>query len=1165
VAESFGSEKTKEVKRTISKFIRTPANSKLSEDEAVAKLAPELVRLGVKQATAKEVAKVAHGAAINERAKRMARIYDRVLSPGKGNYSSVIKAFKDAKDMDTSDMDWQFAVVSEFFVKNGLSKEDADLMAERAFTENKFPAIFSTAGVRETANAEQRMRKAIENLIKARVAARNRNATIVKQPDGTFKNLSASQKVRQMNIRALYRQQIIVPASFEDFEKQAAAFGATSVEARAMFDLANTERRVREMVGKSPTRLSALIAFIKENTADMTTDPSGAAGTIRNPLIRQQLIRTFLEANGFSPPQIDAAASWVDKQLVDHIVAAKEKALQSALKKQERYKQASLAGQQETATLAEKHVTRMRELIRLGMADPSLRASQALAEAMGFSAFSDADNRKLVRLDEIIQRATAEGRDTDVARALRDMFQLFELRRPEKTALQVLAISYNNNALGGLSTLAVNTVAPFGSMVNRMLIDLGSATISRDMSRVELITESFGKVISDYLNYLKFALRSDAYTNAMQQQVLQVTRLNRDFRDGMKNFRDTDLSAWKRLSGAARAITALTDITRRILSSSDQAWYATMQNYFLKSASYLTLTKNGITGPEAYALVTQTSTDSIVRMQTEQALIASMTERVKALIGRDDATVTEEFDKIVSEPDPSLDTNNESLRMLDQDIRGTLRALRVPEWGPQRRVKEALKELRTQYLSVPIRMKDLARHQLSRQVAELVSANKDTQNKIDKELQEFATKESEYETGNHRGEEAPIADVLNNFTSLVRLVGNSVLRRNPILGRVLLGYFGVPVNLLNRGAWFTPYGLIRYMLIKKFAGKKEAFGIKYDVEFYRQSAATDLQLRQRLTEAIVGSTSLAVVMLLQTMLGDDDEPIFKVTLAGPANKTERDAWIKQGHHQGSLELNIAGKRATMSWARGILEPWKMNMILAGAVDDMRLNRKLGHPLNASSMGEYLGAVMSGFHEQATFLGAKSTLGFVAGKGPDTNMLGGLLYKANPVIPFSGLISSVERLFVGPDQFRGRMGAIWSNVPIARSLLTRRDVNALGDPRGFPPGDTLATAGNRMYLTGLMPLAITTPPSPQDARIYEFIMERGTGPGLPQRGAIEARNGLLSDDQWIDYVTYRGKEVKRLVNRSFSRLKNLDDTELTRAMGEISSDATKAAKARYRLK
>jgi hypothetical protein len=1165
VAESFGSEKTKEVKRTISKFIRTPANSKLSEDEAVAKLAPELVRLGVKQATAKEVAKVAHGAAINERAKRMARIYERVLSPGKGNYSSVIKAFKDAKDMDTSDMDWQFAVVSEFFVKNGLSKEDADLMAERAFTENKFPVIFSTAGVRETAKAEERMRKAIENLIKARVAARNRNATIVKQPDGTFKNLSASQKVRQMNIRALYRQQIIVPASFEDFEKQAAAFGATSVEARAMFDLANTERRVREMVGKSPTRLSALIAFIKENTADMTTDPSGAAGTIRNPLIRQQLIRTFLEANGFSPPQIDAAASWVDKQLVDHIVAAKEKALQSALKKQERYKQASLAGQQETATLAEKHVTRMRELIRLGMADPSLRASQALAEAMGFSAFSDADNRKLVRLDEIIQRATAEGRDTDVARALRDMFQLFELRRPEKTALQVLAISYNNNALGGLSTLAVNTVAPFGSMVNRMLIDLGSATISRDMSRVELITESFGKVISDYLNYLKFALRSDAYTNAMQQQVLQVTRLNRDFRDGMKNFRDTDLSAWKRLSGAARAITALTDITRRILSSSDQAWYATMQNYFLKSASYLTLTKNGITGPEAYALVTQTSTDSIVRMQTEQALIASMTERVKALIGRDDATVTEEFDKIVSEPDPSLDTNNESLRMLDQDIRGTLRALRVPEWGPQRRVKEALKELRTQYLSVPIRMKDLARHQLSRQVAELVSANKDTQNKIDKELQEFATKESEYETGNHRGEEAPIADVLNNFTSLVRLVGNSVLRRNPILGRVLLGYFGVPVNLLNRGAWFTPYGLIRYMLIKKFAGKKEAFGIKYDVEFYRQSAATDLQLRQRLTEAIVGSTSLAVVMLLQTMLGDDDEPIFKVTLAGPANKTERDAWIKQGHHQGSLELNIAGKRATMSWARGILEPWKMNMILAGAVDDMRLNRKLGHPLNASSMGEYLGAVMSGFHEQATFLGAKSTLGFVAGKGPDTNMLGGLLYKANPVIPFSGLISSVERLFVGPDQFRGRMGAIWSNVPIARSLLTRRDVNALGDPRGFPPGDTLATAGNRMYLTGLMPLAITTPPSPQDARIYEFIMERGTGPGLPQRGAIEARNGLLSDDQWIDYVTYRGKEVKRLVNRSFSRLKNLDDTELTRAMGEISSDATKAAKARYRLK
>ena len=764
----------------------------------------------------------------------------------------------------------------------------------------------------------------------------------------------------------------------------------------------------------------------------------------------------------------------------------------------------------------------------------------------------------------MIQRATAEGRDTDVARALREMFQLFELRRPPKNALEVLAISYNNNALGGLSTLAINTVAPFGSMANRMLIDLGRATIRRDMNRVELVANSFETVVKDYVNYMSFALRSDAYTNAMQQQVLQVTRLNRDFRDGLAAFRDTKLSAWKRLAGATRAITAMTDITRRLLSSSDQAWYATMQNYFLKTAGYLTLTENGITGPEAMNIVTRTSTDASVRMQTEQALIASMTQRVQALVGKDDKTTTEELDKLINEPDPSIDEKNESLRQLNQDIRGTLRALRVPEWNPQRRVREALKELRTQYLAVPIRMKDIARHRLSREIAELVSSDADTQKSVEKSLLDYSTKESEYETGNHRGDDAPIADVLNNFTSLVRLVGNTVLKRNPILGRVLLGYFGVPVNLLNRGAWLTPYGFLRYALVKRYAGKKEAFGIKSDVEFYRQSAATELQLRQRLAEAIIGSSALVVVMLLQTMLGDDDEPIFNVTLAGPANKTERDAWIKQGHHQGSLELNVAGKRVSTSWARGLLEPWKMNMILAGAVDDMRLNRKLGHPLNASSMGEYLGAVMAGWHEQASFLGAKSTLGFVAGKGPDTNMLGSLLYKANPIMPFSGLIGSVERLIVGPDQSRGRMGAIWANVPIARSLLTRRDVNALGDPRGFPTGDALATIANRMYLTGLLPVAITTPPSSKDVEIYKFIMERGTGPGLPQRGAIEARNGLLSDDLWIDYVEFRGAEVKRLMSRNLSRLQKLDDTELTRAMGEISSDATKKAKSRFRL-
>lgn len=1165
VSETFNSEKAKDIKRLVSKFIRTPASAKITEAEAIAKLAPQLVRLGVKQATATAVTKAAHDAAIRERASRMARVYERVLAPNKGNYASIIKAFKAAKGKDTSDLGWQMAVVTEFFAKNGLPKEDAELLAQRAFIEGKFSAIFSTAGIRESIKAEARMRKAIANLVASRNAARKRNFDVVRQPDGTYKNLPAVQQARQMNIRSLYRQQVIVPMEeFADFEKQAAAFGASSAEARVLFDLANTERQTKELVSGSRTRLSALIKFIKENTAEMTTDPSGAAGTIANPLIRQQLVRTFLEANGFSPAQIDAATSWVDKQLVKHLIAAKEKALDSALKKQRQYKAGTLAGKQETATLAEKHVARMRELIRLGMADPSLRASQALAEEMGYSSFSAADNRKLVRLDEMIQRATAEGRDTDVARALREMFQLFELRRPPKNALEVLAISYNNNALGGLSTLAINTVAPFGSMVNRMLIDMGRATIRRDMTRVELIANSFETVVKDYVNYMSFALRSDAYTNAMQQQVLQVTRLNRDFRDGLAAFRNTKLSAWKRLTGATRAITAMTDITRRLLSSSDQAWYATMQNYFLKTAGYLTLTKNGITGPEAMNIVKRTSTDASVRMQAEQSLIASMTQRVQSLAGKDDKTVTEELDKLINEPNPNIDEKNTSLRQLDQDIRGTLRALRVPEWNPQRRVREALRELRTQYLAVPIRMKDIARHQLSREIAELVSSDADTQKSVQKSLLDYSTKESEYETGNHRGEDAPIADVLNNFTSLVRLVGNTVLQKNPILGRVLLGYFGVPVNLLNRGAWLTPYGFLRYALVKRYAGKKKAFGISSDVEFYRQSAATELQLRQRLAEAIAGTSALVVVMLLQSVLGDDDEPIFNVTLAGPANKTERDAWIKQGHHQGSLELNVAGKRVSTSWARGLLEPWKMNMILAGAVDDMRLNRKLGHPLNASSMGEYLGAVMAGWHEQASFLGAKSTLGFVAGKGPDTNMLGSLLYKANPIIPFSGLMGSVERLIVGPDQSRGRMGAIWANLPIARSLLTRRDVNALGDPRGFPTGDTLATAANRMYLTGLLPVAITTPPSPKDAEIYKFIMERGTGPGLPQRGAIEARNGLLSDDQWIDYVAFRGAEVKRLMSRSLPRLKKLDDTELTRAMGEISSDATKKAKSRFRL-
>ena len=422
-------------------------------------------------------------------------------------------------------------------------------------------------------------------------------------------------------------------------------------------------------------------------------------------------------------------------------------------------------------------------------------------------------------------------------------------------------------------------------------------------------------------------------------------------------------------------------------------------------------------------------------------------------------------------------------------------------------------------------------------------------------LKEYVQKEAEYDMGVHMGEESPWYDVVNLGVNQIRRVGNAILGQNPIFGRMLIGYFGIPANLLNRAMWFTPYGLYRLGL-NKWTNK--------DGQFYQQSMATQEQLQQRLTEALIGTAGIAFLLMLKG-LSDDEDEVFNVTLSGPSNKTEKDAWRKMGHREGSIEINAFGKVVSLNWARGPLEPAKVALLFIGALDDMKLNRKLGAESNvAQTVSDYLAAVMSGWSRQASFFGAKSTAGAVLQLQPDANLFGQALYKLNPLFPFSGMISSVEKLIAGPDIYRGGMGAVYANLPIARSLLTERAVNALGDNQGLNPSTAWSKFNDRAWYSGI-PLMISGTPTGRDEAVYDFILSRGTGPGLPQRTAIEFENGGLKDREWLDFVAYRGTLIKNEMFRNLSRLRRMDDDSLSTALSRISNEATKKAKRQFRLK
>jgi hypothetical protein len=159
---------------------------------------------------------------------------------------------------------------------------------------------------------------------------------------------------------------------------------------------------------------------------------------------------------------------------------------------------------------------------------------------------------------------------------------------------------------------------------------------------------------------------------------------------------------------------------------------------------------------------------------------------------------------------------------------------------------------------------------------------------------------------------------------------------------------------------------------------------------------------------------------------------------------------------------------------------------------------------------------------------------------------------------------MENMVIGPDRFRGRTGAFWLNVPLARSLATERAVNALGDPQGLVPTSAWSSANDRAWYQGI-PLMVSGQPTGNDKLVYDFILKRGTGPGIPQRAALENANGLMDDSKWLEYVATRGRIVKGMMVRNLSRLNRMDDEDLSKALGEISSDATRMAKRQLRYK
>lgn len=1117
----------------------------LTEIPLKKRLTDALIALNVEDDVAAELAEEAYGQSVRYAAKRLALRTAKITeSMAAGGNKRMLAAMAKASPDMVSDPTWQHNAVRSVFEASGFSFEEAEVAATNAAS--RFDDIFTNSGISVERNAKKRMEDAVVRLIDKYAALQSDTPSLKKAAE-----------IRKRNIQDLFRQQVRVPIDFDDkagaagFETLAMAMGATRQQAMILFHEAETETRYNKQRGTDRLILTKLIEFIKTKTS----------AELKEPGLRDTMVEEFLKSNGFTPEQIREIKPNILNNLEKYLGEARSAAITRILKQNAAYKKALETKDTSFMTEAEKQLKKTLENIRLGIADTTSSVAEVLAGSLKEPVkFLKTDMVTLAQLDSRITAAQNDGRTHDAAIAIKELYELLARRRQSTGFLERLGIAYNNSALSGIATLGINLYGPVGSMMTRVSIDLLRAVKNKDWNAISLVFNSLADTFSYAYAEGALAIRGDAYTNAMQRVILKVNNLRQGAIAATEVLKDKTAKPWDRVKALGVVVQSYTDITRRILSTADQTWFSTMQGYFYKLQASKALINTKMPLPMVQKAVFDITEKTALKIKNDKAMIDTYASRVEALRGKPEEEFRAGINAIVRDTS-YLDDDSVSLAdevreyrtTMDNELRSIIRAAALPyKKRPDLAVDKVLKELKLQKLAVDLRQRDL----VVKDIDDLLKGRFGEAEA--KRIKKFAEKESEYEIGNHKGEAGSQLDIFNQFSLLIQNAGYSVIQKNPILGRMLLGYFGVPVNLLNRSLWYTPYGLLRYAAAKRMEGIGLPNG-----EFYRQSMETAEQMKQRFSEAILGTSVFAFVLALQALGDDDEEELFNVTLAGPTNKTEYDAWVKNGHRKGAIEMNLDGKVYSINWARGLFEPWKPAFVAMGAYDDMKLNRKLGDRENEVAVVNYLAAAMSGWSQQASFFGAKTTIGSTFSANPDTNMLGTLAYKASPLIPFSGLLNSISKFYTGPNTYRGREGAIWANIPVVSMFATNRAVNALGDPVGVT-GDPIEVANDRAWYAG-MPLNVGGKLTGNDAKVYEFILERGTGPGIPQRSAIETKNGFITDAEFLDYVSYRGRIVKSKMLRELPKLRAMDDESLSKAIGEISSDATSDAKKRFRYK
>lgn len=433
-----------------------------------------------------------------------------------------------------------------------------------------------------------------------------------------------------------------------------------------------------------------------------------------------------------------------------------------------------------------------------------------------------------------------------------------------------------------------------------------------------------------------------------------------------------------------------------------------------------------------------------------------------------------------------------------------------------------------------------------------------TSPQVSQDVRDTAELEAPMELGNRRPETAARFDFVQHTLEWVKRIASMTKQQYPLVGDMLVGFVTVPANVLNRSAYFTPWGMMRYLSkTGKLPGWLAGDPVKVE-KAYEESMKTEGQQRMRLIESITGTLLMVALIAFKP---DKDEDGLVVTGAGPKDKGLKEAWLKKGNRPNSIQWRDA--KGNVRWAipaaRGGFDHLNLLFTLVGTLDDMELQGIKPQPANVRWSTQYAKTVISGLADQARFFGLKNVAAMPS-QMSERSLASQAAYMAAPFVPFSGFTKAFGRMWTGPTDQSSVESAIYAQLPFT-NFTGRPSLNALGDQRGPSPSDQ---RWDRAAMNGI-PFFWGTETKGKDQDVYDFMIKRGIAPQVPYRSTLERKNGFLEDQVWEKYLKTRGQIIKDGMRKNMRSLNLLEHAEAQSLLERITSDATVETKKALKLK